>query len=180
MLIPAIYGSNKTWLEALRKVAKFVRQDGHKVTFDEIGVCQMSEKFPQLLRGAGCEGITLEILSCCANGLGNVYKNLLQPDQDLTREEYEVAARILLGFQFIIIFGTLMVTPSIKQIVVYVSYYLQKAKEDGELVGLPLTLRNFSDGLMESIHKRAKSGNMLFSGGKKGPMLCMSMRSESV
>lgn len=151
-------------------MAKFVAQDGSKVTFDEIGVHKLSEKFPILLTEAGCKGIPLEILSCFSKGLGEVFKNLLSPDHIISREDYEIKARILLGFQFVIIFGTSMVTPSVKQIVSYVSYYIQKAKEDGQLVGLPLTIRNYSDGLMETIHKRAKNCNILFSGGKKGPI----------
>ena len=33
-----------------------------------------------------------------------------------------------------------------------------------------LTLRNFTDSIMETKHKESKKGNFLFSGGKSGPI----------
>ena len=125
---------------------------------------------PGILKEAGCEGIPLEVLSCFTGGLEMVFKNLLQPEPTLSRQQYEIQSRILLGYQFVTILGTTRATPSIKQIVVYVPYYIEKAQQDGATIGLPLTISNFSDGLMEAIHKRAKCGNFLFSGGTKGPI----------
>ena len=37
------------------------------------------------------------------------------------------------------------------------------------MIGKPLTLRNFTDSIMETKH-RVKKGNFLFSGGKSGPI----------
>ena len=75
----------------------------------------------------------------------------------------------MLGFQFVQIFGTRSVTATIKQISVYTGYYVDKAKEDGVLCGQPLSLRNFSDTLMETAHKSTKMGSISYSCGKKGP-----------
>ena len=49
-----------------------------------------------------------------------------------------------------------------KQVVTYVPFYIERATLDGQQVGLDLTLRHFSDGLMETAHKRPKEGNYLF------------------
>ena len=66
---------------------------------------------------------------------------------DLTRQtyRYEKLARILLGFEFVIIFGTNTVTPSIEQLTVYIGFY----NEAKSLVGQKITCKHFSDGIME-------------------------------
>ena len=84
----------------------------------------------------------------------------------LSGNEYEKEARIKLGFQIVSIFGTLSVTQSIKQIVAYTGYYIDKATADGELVRLPLSLENLSDRTMERAHTEPKSVRFLFSGGR--------------
>ena len=53
--------------------------------------------------------------------------------------------------------------------VVYIPYYIDKAREDGKEIGLPLTLEHISDATMETAHKQPKQGNILFSGGRDGP-----------
>ena len=62
----------------------------------------------------------------------------------------------MLGIQAVQTFGTNAITPSIKQIVSYVPYYIDKAVADGQAMGVPLTLQNFSDGLMEENIKNPK------------------------
>ena len=74
----------------------------------------------------------------------------------MTGKEYEVLARVLLGFQAVVIFGVKAITPSIKQVVVYVPYYIDKAREDGKTIGLPLTLGNISDATMETAQRSLK------------------------
>ena len=108
---------------------------------------------PQLLEESGFQGMILEILSTFCSGVGEIVKDLRTPTE-LTRETYEIEARLLLGFPAVTIFGTESVTPSMKQAVVFLPYYIEKAKKDGSLVGMDFTLRHFSDGLMETAHKR--------------------------
>ena len=93
---------------------------------------------------------------------------LLNTPCSLTGCEFDLYARCLLGFQYTQIFGADSVTPSIKQIVSYMGYYIDKAKSDGELVGLPLSLKNFSDSIMETGHKETKGGLVWCSGGRNG------------
>ena len=73
-------------------------------------------------------------------------------------------------FQCIQIFGADLVTASIKQFVSYMGYYIDKAKSDGELalVGLSLSLKSFSDSIMETGHKETKGGLVRCSGGRSG------------
>ena len=47
-------------------------------------------------------------------------------------------------------------------------YYINKAESYGELVGLPLSLKNFSDSIMETGHKETKGGLVRCSGGRNG------------
>ena len=78
---------------------------------------------PGILKAAGFKGTLLEILCTFCKGLESVYKNLLQTPHELTGDDYEVQARIHLGFQAEEIFGTGNITTSLKQIVTYVPYY---------------------------------------------------------
>ena len=62
-----------------------------------------------------------------------------------------------------------MVTATIKQIAVYTGYYVEQARLDGIESGLPISVHQFSDGLMETAHKSTKSGSVRCSGGRAGP-----------
>lgn len=149
-------------------MARFVSTDGSKVKLSEVGIHSIGAKLPDVICEAGFKGVVKDVLVNFAANLTEVYHNLLLPDSTLTQEQYEIKARFLFGYPFTIIFGTKAVTPSIKQIVVYMPYYINKAAEDGKLIGVPISIRNFSDGLMETIHKRAKQGNFVYSGGRGG------------
>ena len=71
--------------------------------------------------------------------------------------------------QFVIIFGTRTVTPSIKQLTVYTEFYIDKARSDGEPVGQKITYKHFSNGMVEFKHKESKQGNFVLSGGRQEP-----------
>ena len=64
-------------------------------------------------------------------------------------------ARVLLGFQFILIFVSQTVTTTVKELLAYTGFYVEKALKDAGLSGLPLTLHNFNDSIMETKHKEA-------------------------
>ena len=151
-------------------LAKSVHLDEKLIRFDEVGVKAFAARMPNILRQAGFKGIVLEILASFCSGLQVVYQNLLQTPHQLTGDEYEVKARVHLGFQAVQIFGTVNITASIKQIVCYVPYYVDKALTDVSFIGLPITLANFNDALMETAHKLNKSQSLLFSGGRTGPI----------
>lgn len=110
---------------ALKKgLAKSVNLDDKTVKFDEVGVLAFAERMHEILKAAGFKGTLLEILCTFCKGLDVVYKNLLLTPHELTGYDYEVQARIQLGFQVVQIFGTGNITASLKQIVTYVPYYV--------------------------------------------------------
>ncbi len=166
-----VTGSQEKWVDALRHVARFVKvENGHlTVKFDEIGVLSFGHKVPGILPTTGFQNFGLEVLVTFCSGLTEVFQHLLRPPPTLSGEEYEILARVLLGFQSVVIFGVKAITPSIKQAVVYTPFYIEKALADGKEVGLPVTLEHISDATMETAHKRPKKGNILFSGGRDGP-----------
>ena len=151
-------------------MAKSASLEEKTVKFDEVGVLAFGERMPCILKKAGFKGTLLEILCTFCKGLDKVYRNLLYTPHDLTGDEYEVQARIHLGFQAVQIFGTANITASLKQIVTYVGYYVDKALLDAQIIGLPITLQNFKDGIMETAHKQNKKNSLLFSGGRNGPI----------
>ena len=55
-----------------------------------------------------------------------------------------------------------------KELVPYTGFYVERALKDAALSGLPLTLRNFNDSIMETKHKEAKQGNHIYSSGRVG------------
>ena len=52
----------------------------------------------------------------------------------------------------------------------YLPFDVDKALTDASLTGLPITLANFDDALMETAHKLNKSQSLLFSTGRTGPI----------
>lgn len=143
------------------------KEDG-TIKLDEIGVLSFGDQMPTIVKEAGFTGVTLDILISFTSSLSPIYIALLDTPPTLTGCQFECLARLFLGFQFVLIFGTSCVTPSIKQIVVHTSYYIDKARSDGELICIPLKFSNFSDGVMETAHKYAKEGTFLYSGGRHG------------
>ncbi|KXJ06653.1 hypothetical protein AC249_AIPGENE8086 [Exaiptasia diaphana] len=160
--------SSNTYYSAISKLARHVKKEDGTIKFDEIGVHAFGEKMPSILEEAGFSGFPLEVLSSFTSGLSSIYHSLLDTPISLTGCQFECLARLHLGFPFVIIFGTSCVTPSIKQIVAYTAYYVDKARSDGNLVGTPLKFSNFSDATMETAHKNAKLGTFLYSGGRHG------------
>ena len=159
----AVLGSDQQFLLAIKNgLAKSVHLDEKLIKFDEVGVQAFAARMPDILRQAGFKGIMLEILASFCSGPEVVYQNLLQTPHQLTGEEYEVKAHVHLGFQAVQIFGTANITASIKQIVSYVPFYVDKALADASLIGLPITLASFNDALMETAHKLNKSQSLLF------------------
>jgi len=122
----------------------------------------------------------LEILCTFRKDLDRAYRNLLDTPHDLTGDEYEVQARIHLGFQAVQMFGTANVTATLKQIVSYVGYmyYVDKALSDVQIIGLPIMLGNFKDDIMETAHKQNKQNSLLFSGEKMLPFQSSSIRNK--
>ena len=157
------------YYQALSQLARSVNKQEHSVIkFDEIGVLAFAEKMPGILEKGGFDDMTLDTFIAFTSGLKSIFHALLDTPPFLTGCQFECSARLLLGFQFVTIFGPKCVTPSVKQIVAYTSPYIDKAISDGNLIGLPLRFSNFSDGLMETAHKYAKQGTFLYSGGRHG------------
>ena len=164
----ALQLSKKQWFLQLQKVARKVCLESYDVTFDESGVLAFYERAEELLGNVGFSSLITQILVCFCSGLKKVFHWLLNTPKELTRDQYECHARVLLGFQFVLIFGTQSVTATIKELVAYTGFYIEKALKDATLVGLPLCLHNFNDGIMETKHKYAKQGNYIYSGGLTG------------
>ena len=163
--VEAVLGSDHQFLLALKKgLAKSVSLEEKKVKFDEVGVLAFGERMPCILKETGFKGTLLEILCTFCKGLDKVYTNLLNTPPDLTGDGYEVQARIYLGFQAVQIFDTANPTASLKQIVTYVGYYIDKALSDAQIIDPPMTLGNFKDGIMETAHKHNQKNVLLFSG----------------
>jgi len=117
-------------LNLKKGLAKSVSREEKAVKFDEVGVLAFGKGMPSILKKSRFKGTLLEILCTFCKGLDRVYTNLLHTPHDLTGDEYEVQARIHLGFQAVQIFGTTNVTTSLKQIVSYVGYYVDKTLSD--------------------------------------------------
>ena len=169
-MLVALGCDKKPWLNALKRVARKVDcNDESSIRFSENGVLALFKHFTLLLKQSNLSGLRFQILDDFGCGLYQIYLWLLRTPCDITGNEFDIHARCLLGYQFVQIFGTGAVTATIKQISVYTGFYIHKARQDGFLIGQPLSLRNFSDGLMETAHKTTKVGTISYSRGKQGP-----------
>ena len=120
------------------------------------------------MNNSGFSPLVSEILVCFCTDLKKIFQWILNTPKELTRQEYECQARVLLGFQFILIFGSQTVTATVTELVACTGFHVEKAHKDAALSGLPLTLRNFNDSIMETKHTQAKQGNYIYSGGRAG------------
>ena len=113
-----VTGSQEKWVESLKHVARYAKLENGRLTvkFDEIGVISFGQKIPGTLGTAGFHNFALDILVTFCSGLTEVFENLLRPQPTLTGKDFEILARILLGFQAVVIFGVKAITPSIKQV----------------------------------------------------------------
>ena len=102
----ALKQSKKQLFSELQKVARKVCFTSYDVTFDERGVLAFYEKPEELLTNSGFSPLVTEILMCFCNGLKKISHWILNTPKELTREEYECHARVLLGLQFVLIFGS--------------------------------------------------------------------------
>lgn len=163
--------NKKPWLTSLKRVAKKVdANDETTIRLSENGVLTLFKHFDTIIKESQISGLRLHILSDFGSSLHKLYQWLLKTPIDLTGAEFDLHARALLGIPFVQIFGTDLITPTIKQISVYTGYFIDKAREDGMSSGQSLSLRNFSDSLMETAHKTTKIGPICYGGGKKGPL----------
>ena len=94
----------------------------------------------------------------------------MRKSENLDRDTFEKLSRSNLGFQFVLLFGSSKVTPTVKQFIVYFGYYIQKALDDAKETGRKISIKNYSDALIEIKHKEAKLGNYCYGGGKSGPI----------
>ena len=65
-----------------------------------------------------------------------------------------------------------------RQLTVYTGHYLDQAKHDSELVGLPSGLGQFNDSIAEGTHKKAKQGKYLLAEGSLEKLGKKSTRKE--
>lgn len=148
-----------------KKVARKVCLSSYDVAFDENGVLAFYEKAEELLSKSGFSPLVNEILVSFCTSIKKIFQWILNTQKELTRQEYECQARVLLGFQFTLICGSQTVTATAKELVVYTGFYVEKALKDAALSGLPLNLCNFNDSIVETKNKEAKQGNYIYSGG---------------
>ena len=127
------------------------------------------KKGDELLQDIGLDEIAYSILSQYLTNIGAFVDELIDAEPiRFTRDYFEIQSRIMVCFPSVLIFGTKMITASMKQLVVYEGYYVGKALEDCKYAGKGLSRKNITDDILETKHKDAKQGNFLFSGGKAG------------
>ena len=107
-------GSQEKWVEALKHIARFAKLENGHLTLS------FGLKIPEILPKVGFQNCALDVLVAFCSGLKEVFESLLRPNSTITGKEFEILARILLGFQAVVIFGVQAITPSIKQVSVTV------------------------------------------------------------
>ena len=136
----ALEQNKKQWFLEGEKVAQKVCLSSYDVTFDENGVLAFYEKAEELLNNSGFSPLVCKILVCFCTGLIKIFQWILNTPK-----------------------GSQTVTATVKELVAYTGFYMEKALEDAALSGLPLILCNFNDSIMET-----KQGNYSYSGGQAG------------
>ena len=149
------------WLEKRKSFARKINEDRECIKFDEIGVHASFKKHTEIL-------ISSKLLSTFFKSLESLLPNALAVAQEWTRPQYEVKMRCASGCTVVLIFGKNLVTPAMRQLMVYSGHYIDQAKKDAELTALRCRLTHFRDSPTEGAHKRPKQGKFIFSGSKLG------------
>ena len=134
------YNTKETWYKEMSKVAK--KSSDQKLAFSEDGVVAFVEHFKEFLVSSSFEGLTGTVLQTFGQGLQELYQWLLRTPVGLTGMEFDVNARALLGFQYILIFGTNHVTATIKRRV-FLSTLCVKPENAVDIVLAALAMHNF-------------------------------------
>ena len=156
------------WLDKIKPFTKKIDTKSKQIKFDEIGLKAFFQKHKNIIESSKFTGLTLEILTTFFASLEDIMPKLPKIPQGWTRPYFDIKTRGTLGCGIVFLFGRSLVTPAMRQLIVYSGHYVEQAKNDSELVGLSCELGNFSDSLMEGAHKKAKQGKYLSSGGKSG------------
>ena len=98
------------------------KQLQYDVTFDENSVLAFYEKAEELLNNSGFSPLVSKILVCFCTGLKKIFQWIFNTPKELTGQEYECQARVLLRFQFILIFGSQNVPANVKELVAYTGF----------------------------------------------------------
>ena len=133
-----------------------------------MGVKSFSDNFESLLKPRNVEGLIHEVLSAFTSHLKPILPEIMEMDSSWSRYNYAIKNRSVLGCRVVFIFTLRKMTATMKQLIAYTDYYVQKALDDAELTALPCSLGNFSDRVLEGLHKSGKQGEYQFSDGRSG------------
>ena len=111
-------------------------------------------KHEEIVTPSNFNGITLDILKTFFPSLEDIMPKLINIPMTWTRPYFDIKIRGTLGCGTVFIFGKSLVTPAIRQLTVHTGHYLDQAKHDCELAGLPCGLGQFNDSIMEGAHKK--------------------------
>ena len=139
-------------LPSIKNVAREVETEKHCIKFDELGVKSLFDNFESLLKSSNFEGLIHEVLSVFISHLKPILPEIMDMDRSWSRYSYAIKICSVLECGVVFIFGSRKVTATMKQLIAYTDYYVQKALDDAELIGLPCSLGNFSDSVMEGLH----------------------------
>ena len=163
IICDSVNGSSKQFFEELNRswMARKASHENKEIKFDERGADQFCLNGSQIIKECKFPHKLTESLDLLLKSEGEFLQTLLHPPLNLTRQQYEILSRINFGFQLVLVFGTTQITAVQKQLTACQGYYVQKALTDGELVGKKLTIRNFTDSVMETKHEESKMRKFL-------------------
>ena len=150
--------ASKKFVENIRSIkGKVHNKKSIQISFSQADAMTFFKKGDELLQDIGLDEITYYILSQYLTNIGAFVDELIDADPiRFTRDYFEIQSRIMVGFPSVLIFGTKMITASMKQQVVYEGYYVGKALEDCKYAGKGLSRKNITDDILETKHKDAK------------------------
>ena len=150
-----ILKNKNQWISKLSKVVGKIDVNRHQIKFDEIGYKAFWDKVDNLLVESNFSDLLLDILRLLFDGLQQFMPSLMNLKRNCSPENFEMKTRCFLGWSVVFIFGSRLMTATMKQVIAYTRWYIQQGKNDYDVAGLDIGLGSFSD----SVHKRSKQGN---------------------
>ena len=136
MISKSLLKKEDCWLDKIKPFTKKIDTKSKQIKFDEIGLKAFFQKHKDVIESSKFTGLILEILTTFFESLEDIMPKLLKIPQDWTRPYFDIKTRSTLGCGIVFLFGRSLVTPAIRQLIVYSGHYVEQAKNDSELVGL--------------------------------------------
>ena len=119
MISKSLLKKEDCWLDKIKPFTKKIDTKSKQIKFDEIVLKAFFQKHKDVIEATKFTGLTLEILTTFFESLEDIMPKLLKIPQDWTRPYFDIRTHGTLGCGIVFLLGRSLVTPAMRQLIVY-------------------------------------------------------------